>query len=205
MDHSASGFRRPARSSGRWMQQARLIFSLAAALILGACSAGMGDLSSLRLSNFALFNGHRPQAVGPGGVILPRDPAALGQASVLEVTLRNAIDLAEQRRFVEASALLAEVRATQPPESDGFKAASCAMAIAALRAGDIGTFRRVARQLDAALGRPVRVDTAYVGVVALSRALAGESVPVNAPPGMHALKARLAEPKADMVARKGAS
>jgi hypothetical protein len=62
------------------------------------------------------------------------------------------------------------------------------MALLALSEGDVGTFRRIARQLDNSLGTPVRVPPAYVEVISLYRAITGKVLPVNAPERMKALR-----------------
>lgn len=176
---------------------------ISGALLLGGCTTGSDSLSGFRLGGWSPFTGSRLESQGPRQIALPRDAAALGTATTLEVTLRNVVELSEQKRYAEARYLLTEVRATQPPDSEGFRAATCAMAIAALKEGDVGTFRRAARQLDAALGQPVRVDPAYVEVITLYRALNGQDLPVNAPPQMRALGRRLGAARSASVQTKG--
>jgi hypothetical protein len=112
---------------------------------------------------------------------LPNNPAKLGTHRA-ETKVSAVLDLAEQKRFDEARSLLAEMRAVQPQGSDGWKAVTAAMAIAALRGGDLQTFHSLAAELDAQLGKDYRVDDGWVEVVTLHRALKGGRIPVNAPP-----------------------
>jgi hypothetical protein len=168
---------------------ALVIAKLIVAIALGGCANGY--VPSIGLPDLGLFNGTGKGANAGPEVTLARDPAALGTGTAAESTIRNALDLADQKRFTEARHLMAQVRAVQSPGTDGFQAATCAMALLALREGDMGAFRRIGRQLDADLGRPVLVDPAYVEVVALYRVIAGADLPVNAPQGIKRLGERL--------------
>jgi len=105
----------------------------------------------------------------------------LANGTEVEVAIHNAIELSRQKRFVEARHILADVRALQNPKSDGYRAVSCAMALLALREGNIKSFQRLARQLDSSLGTPVRVSPSYLGVISLYRAINNQNLPVNAP------------------------
>lgn len=145
-------------------------------VFLGGCASS--EFSDMRFDNFDWLTSK--QAGPPETVVLARDPASLANASEVERTLYNAVELSRQKRFVEARYLLAEARSVQERDSDGYRAISCAMALLALREGDIGTFKRVARQLDTSLGQPVRVDSAYVDVISLYRAMNNRNLPVNA-------------------------
>jgi len=124
-------------------------------------------------------------------LVLARDPASLAGGSQVERIIHDAVELTRQKRFFEARSLLADVRAIQDRQSEGYQALSGAMALLALREGDIGAFRRIARQLDDSLGRPVRVDNAYVDVISLYRAMSNRNLPVNATEPMKTLKERL--------------
>jgi hypothetical protein len=202
MNHSAIIIRHPASCRTPRTFKMLALPLLFVALLLGGCASGSDPLPGFRLGGWSPLATSRLEPQGPRQISLPRDAAALG-ATTLEVTLRNVVELSEQKRYAEARYLLAEVRATQPPDSEGFRAATCAMAIAALKEGDAGTFRRAARQLDTALGRPVRVDPAYVEVITLYRALNGLDLPVNAPSQMRALGRRLGEARSASVQTKG--
>jgi hypothetical protein len=124
-------------------------------------------------------------------VVLARDPASLAGGSQVERAIHDAVEFAGQKRFFEARNLLADVRVIQGRRSEGYQALSGAMALLALREGDIDAFRRIARQLDDSLGHPVRVDNAYVDVVGLYRAMSNRNLPVNASEPIKALKERL--------------
>jgi len=156
---------------------------LAAGLMAGCASDG----TFTDMGEFNWFNQSQPGKT----VVLARDPATLAGGSQVERSIHDATELARQKRFMEARQLLAEVRDKQERDSEGYQAISCAMALLALREGNIGVFRRVARQLDVSLGRPVRVDKAYVGVISLHRAMSNRNLPVNAGEPMKALKAKL--------------
>jgi len=159
---------------------------IVAGLLLAGCQTGSGGFSGL---NF--FSPSGPGAPLALGVDLPRDPTALGTKNAVETGLRNAYELADQKRYREARNQLAEIRVMQRPDSDGYRAITCSMAILALREGDMGTFRRLSRQLDISLGSPVRVDPAYVEVITLHRVLSKKSLPVNAPAGLRSLEGTL--------------
>ncbi len=150
---------------------ASLVLAVCALTLLGGCVA----LDSL--------SGRRPQVSEIQTVRLPNNPARLGQHPV-EVRVTTVLELTEQKRFDEARALLAEMRATQPEGSESWKAVTAAMAIAALRGGDMLNFHSLAGELDARLADGYRVDYGWVEVVTLHRALKGGRVPVNAPPGL---------------------
>lgn len=161
---------------------------LIAAFLIGGCSSDAGLFGAEGFS--------RPRLLGPNGaapgqgekVVLARDPAVLANGSEVEVAIHNAVELSRQKRFAEARRLLDRVRANQPSGSDGFQAIGCAMALLALSEGDIGTFRRIAGQLDDSLGSPVRVPPAYVEVITLYRAIVRKALPVNAPESMKSLE-----------------
>lgn len=159
---------------------------LAVTFTLAGCVTNGGAFSDLTSGNW--FGSSEPGA--EESVVMGRDPAVLANGGVTEVTIHNAVELSRQKRFVEARFLLADIRENQAPESEGYRAVSCAMALLALREGDIKTFKRIARQLDNALGRPVRVPPAYVEVVSLYRAINNRALPVNAPGKFSQLKER---------------
>ncbi len=147
-----------------------LIQVIAVLFLTGCANMGMNE-----------FSFEFPELEGEDTVILARDPAALAGESEVEVALSNAVALSEKKRFAEARGLLADIRSIQEPKSEGYRALSTSMALTALHEVDIAAFRRAARQLDDSLGRPIRVDTAHVGVVSLYRAMTFQSLPVNAP------------------------
>ncbi len=154
-----------------------------AGLVSGCASNGAFS----NMDGLNWFNSSEPGET----LVLARDPASLAGGTQVERTIHDAVELARQKRFFEARRLLADVRAIQDRQSEGYQAISCAMALLGLRQGDIGAFGRIARQLDAALGNPVRVDNAYVDVISLHRAMNNRNLPVNASEPMKALKERL--------------
>ena len=170
-----------------------IITATAMAIMLAGCSSSGDGMSGFGLSNMDWFNSAEPSTEESFNV--GRDPANLGSGSAQEDDVQNAIELAEQKRFLEARILLTEVRDIQDRESDGYRAISCAMAMLALRDGDIRTFRRVARQLDTSLGNPVRVPPAYTEIVSLYRAMSNQSLPVNAPERIQQMRDRLLPPE----------
>jgi hypothetical protein len=119
---------------------------------------------------------------------LARDPDLLIDDNDIQTAIHNAVELTKQKRFVEARKILAEVRELQDPGKDGYRAVTCAMALLALREGNIRVFKRTARQLDRALGQPVRVAPSYVEVISLYRVLSDQTPPVNIPKAMKRLK-----------------
>jgi hypothetical protein len=148
-------------------------------MLLGGCVTDDNMFSELGKNNLSWFNSAEPSA--SESVVIARDSNVLANGTETEVSIHNAIELSRQKRFVEARHILADVRALQDPESDGYRAVSCAMALLALREGNIKSFQRLARQLDSSLGTPVRVSPSYVEVISLYRAINNQSLPVNAP------------------------
>jgi hypothetical protein len=176
----------------KWIQNSQFrsaIFAIATTALMTGCSSGTEGMSGFGLSNMQWFNSAEPST--EESFIVGRDFSQLGSGSDQEAALHNAIELAKQKRFLEARILLTDLREIQDRESDGYRAISCAMAILALRDGDIRTFRRIARQLDTSLGNPVRVPPAYTEVVSLYRAMSNQSLPVNAPERIQQMRDRL--------------
>jgi hypothetical protein len=161
------------------------VIILAGFLMTGCVSDGAG-FGSLGKDGFSWFDSSEPE--NKNTVALSHDPKSLAIGNTTEVAVHNAVELARQKRFVEARYLLAGIRDKQVSKEDGYQAVTCAMALLALRDGDIGTFKRTARQLDIALGEPVNVPPAFVEVISLYRTLNNTSLPVNAPEGMKRLK-----------------
>ena len=151
-------------------------------VLLGGCVTDDNIFSNLETNNLSWFNTAEPLA--SESVVIARDSNVLANGTEVEVAIHNAVELSRQKRFVEARHLLAEVRELQKPKSDGHRSVTCAMALLALREGDIGNFRRLARQLDTSLGKPVRVAPSYVEVISLYRAMNKENLPVNTPDGI---------------------
>ena len=164
------------------------IFAVTGMLLLGACTTDGATFTNLGMSNVDWFTAS--ETISEGSISLSRDVDVLADGNDLEVSIHNAVELARQKRFVEARYLLAGVRDRQDPKEDGYRAITCAMALLALREGDIRTFKRTARQLDAALGEPINVTPSYVEVISLYRVLTNKNLPVNAPEGMQRLKER---------------
>jgi hypothetical protein len=148
-------------------------------MLLGGCVTDDNMFSDLGKNNLSWFNSPEPNE--QESVVIARDSNVLANGTSIEVSIHNAIELSRQKRFVEARHILADVRALQDHESDGYRAVSCAMALLALREGNIKSFQRLARQLDSSLGTPVRVSPSYLGVISLYRAINNQNLPVNAP------------------------
>lgn len=163
------------------------IVALALSLVVSACSSN-GSIPGFEAGGFDWFNSN--ETALSDDAYANRNQALLANGSDAELAIFNAVELAEQKRFAEARQILAEVRDLQPASSDGFRALTCAMAIAALREGQINIFERLAAQLDNSMGRQVRVDANYVEVISLYRAINGLPLPVNAPPRFQKFKGR---------------
>ena len=155
---------------------------------LGGCVTDDNIFSNFGTNNLSWFNSAEP--IASESVVIARDSNVLANGTKIEVSVHNAIELSRQKRFVEARQILADVRALQDPKSDGYRAVSCAMALLALREGNIKSFQRLARQLDTSLGEPVRVSPSYVEVISLYRAINNQNLPVNAPDKFDQLKER---------------
>ena len=156
------------------------------AMLSGGCATDDNIFSNFEPNNLSWFNSAEPSA--SESVVIARDSNVLANGTEVEVAINNAIELSRQKRFVEARHILADVRALQNPKSDGYRAVSCAMALLALREGNIRGFQQLARQLDTSLGSPVSVTSSYVEVISLYRAINNQSLPVNAPDKFHQLK-----------------
>jgi hypothetical protein len=158
------------------------------AILVTGCESTKDGFSSMGLNDISWFSSK--DKVEGEAVVLAQDPALLAQGSEVERAIHNSVELARQKRFLEARHILSEVRETQQPSSEGYRAITCTIALLALKEGDLATFKRVARQLDMSLGQPVHVEGSYVEVVTLYRTLANESLPVNAPEKMRSFKDR---------------
>ena len=152
-------------------------------LCLGACSSTIPNSAKLGFDKLSWFNGDEKSQI-----VLPKDPQMLANGDPVQVAIYNAVELSDAKRFDEARQLLSEVRELQVRNSDGYRAVTCAMAILALRSGDIKTFNITAHQLDASLGSPVTVSPSYVEVISLYRALNDRPLPVNVPEGIKRFK-----------------
>ena len=161
--------------------QAIRVFSLFGLLSLAACSTPITDLpqQGLQLLNGNAFS--QGASAEKSEIILANNPGSLNPTITAEAMIRNVLDLARQKRFSEARNLIAELREEQPRGSEGYQGATAMMAVLALKEGDFPMFKRLVRQLDKSLGKPVRVDAQYVELISLYRATRGESLPVNAP------------------------
>ena len=157
------------------------VFGLLGLLGLAACSTPISDLpqQGLQLLNGNAFS--QGAATQKSEIILANNPGSLNPANAAEATVRNVLDFARQKRFSEARNLIAELREEQPRGSEGYQGATAMMAVLALKEGDFPMFKRLVRQLDKSLGKPVRVDATYVEIISLYRVTQGESLPVNAP------------------------
>ncbi|MBT3914030.1 MAG: hypothetical protein HOF22_12685 [Verrucomicrobia bacterium] len=154
--------------------------------LITGCTTDSTNFSNFNLGNGNWFNQAKSTPKTP--TPLARDPALLIDDNDIQTAIHNAVELTKQKRFVEARQILAEVRELQDPDKDGYRAVTCAMALLALREGNIRVFKRTARQLDRALGQPVNVASSYVEVISLYRVLSDQTLPVNIPKAMKRLK-----------------
>jgi hypothetical protein len=172
----------PSRPARKWLG---ILGALLVVASITGCQSTMQGVST-DLTGFGVI-GQKTEKQAPGEVILTADPYAIDDNSIVGSLVFDSVELSKQKRFAEARHLLADVRAAQAPKSEGFHATTCAMALLALREGDFPMFKRLARQLDNSLGRPVRIDPAFVEVISLYRAVSGKNLPVNAPEKMKRL------------------
>jgi hypothetical protein len=163
--------------------------TLTMAVFLVGCSSDNGGMSGFGISDMKWFNSSEPSSEESFQVGDSSSFSSTGNGKAL--VIQNAIELAEQKRFVEARILLGELRDIQHRESDGYRALSTSMALLAMREGDIVAFKRISRQLDASLGNSVRVPPAYTEVVSLYRAMNQQSLPVNAPENFQRMRDKL--------------
>lgn len=165
------------------------IAAFMALVLVAGCSSNHGEMSGFGISGMNWFNSNEPSTEESFQV--GRNSFTAGLGSSKELIIQNSVELAEQKRFLEARILLGELRDIQHRESDGYRALSTSMALLALREGDVETFKRIARQLDNSLGTPVRVPPAYTEVVSLYRAMSQQSLPVNAPERFQQMRDKL--------------
>jgi len=162
------------------------IIAVVMTFVLAGCSSNNEGMSGFGISGMNWFNSSEP-TTGNSFQIGDR-ASSLGSGSGHELIIQNAVDLSEQKRFLEARILLGELRDVQHRESDGYRALSTSMALLALREGDIDAFKRIAHQLDTSMGIPVRVTPAYRDVISLYRAMNQQSLPVNSPEGFQRMR-----------------
>jgi len=146
--------------------------ALPVVLFLSACQTTEWDSGGWR--------GQPAHALSEWTKTMPHDPAALEETGAGGI-VRNALALAEQKRFPEARDQLGALREHQEIHSEGYRSVTAAMAAVSLKSGDISGFRRIARQLESGIEQDVRVDPGIVDIVALARHLDGRPVPVNTP------------------------
>jgi hypothetical protein len=160
-----------------------------ALILVAGCSSNDGEMSGFGISGMNWFNSNEPSTEESFQVV--NGPSSSGLGSSKELIIQNSVELADQKRFLEARILLGELRDIQHRESDGYRALSTSMALLALREGDVETFKRISHQLDNSLGTPVRVPPAYTEVVSLYRAMSQRSLPVNAPVSFQQMRDKL--------------
>jgi len=131
-------------------------------------------------SNFSAFIQDKPEFGLPETVLMPKDHREISRKSKAENMVYNAIELAKLKRYSEADRLLREVRDLQYRGSDGYHGLTNTMAILALKKGNLPAFKRLGTELDISLGKPLKVPTKHLPVIALVRALQGEPLPLNA-------------------------
>jgi hypothetical protein len=170
-------------------------------LILAGCQT-QGTNGSGSFSNFNLFGTAGQNFVVGEDVVLPRDPQVLKSDDGIQSTLRLVVELDQRKRFAEARHLLSQVRSVQPPAGAGYQATTSSMAVLALKEGNFEAFKRLARQLDAALGTPVRVEAQHLDIVTVYRAVSGKPIPVNTPDNMKVLKDKYAPVESAQMKRK---
>mgnify|MGYP000052293733 FL=1 len=161
---------------------------IVATLVLGGCQALGPTGSNSAFSNFNLFGSPSQKFVVGEDVVLPREPKVLDRDGGVQATLALVVELDQQKRFAEARHLLSQVRAAQPPAGPGYQASTSSMAVLALKEGNFVAFKALARQLDLALGSPVRVESQHLEVITVYRAVTGKALPVNASANMKMLK-----------------
>ena len=175
--------------SPAWPRYGSKIAALVVLVLVAGCSSNDGEMSGFGISGMNWFNSNEPSAEDSFQV--GNSPSFSATGSSKELIIQNSVELAEQKRFLEARILLGELRDIQHRESDGYRALSTSMALLALREGDVETFKRISRQLDNSLGTPVRVPPAYTEVVTLYRAMSQQSLPVNATESFQLMRDKL--------------
>jgi hypothetical protein len=165
----------------------RITFALGVVTLSG-CATDQSGFSAFGFGNNNWFD--KSPAQGSSTIALPRDPDLLADDGGLQSAIHNSVELANQKRFSEARFILADVRESQQPDDEAYKALTCAIALLSLREGRISVFKRTARQLDLALKEPLNVPASYVEVISLYRLMEGKPLPVNTPEGVNRLKER---------------
>jgi len=158
------------RPKSRTLTKRLPALALPVVLFLAACQTTEWDSGGWR--------GQPAHALSEQMKTMPHDPAALEENGAGGI-IRNALALAEQKRFPEARDQLAVLREHQEIHGEGYRSVTAAMASVSLKSGDISGFRRIARQLESGIERDIRVDPGIVDIIALARHLDGRPVPVN--------------------------
>lgn len=139
-------------------------------------------------SNFSAFIENKPTYGLAETVVLPKDYRQIAGKSAAENMILNAMELVNRKRYTEAQALLREVRDLQYRGSEGFHGITNAMAVIALKKGDLPSFKRLGASLDVSLGKPLKVPTKHLSVISLVRVFNGEPLPINAPESVTAFR-----------------
>ena len=160
--------------------------AIATIVLVGGCNGHTNHFGDFGASDNKWFDRSAVKEGSPE--TLPNQAKDLAGGSDLKVAVHNAIQLGDQKRFIEARHILAGIRSNQKPDGEGYQALSGAMAILSLREGNIVAFKRVARQLDTALGSPLSVPADYLEIISFYRILSNGQMPVNASDGMKRLK-----------------
>lgn len=154
------------------------VIGCAAALVAAAGLAGCAE--SGQFSGLAWFQNRDAPAAATVLVTLPDSPAGLGTEG-LEGSLRNAIDLARQKRFAESRTLMAELAGSYPAGSDFWRVIKCAELTLAIRGNEPALLGAGAEAVERTLRDPLRPPRECVAQLAIARAAQGRPLPVNTP------------------------
>lgn len=171
--------------------------------ILLSALALLGGCADATFGNLRLFE--RQQATAPGREIvsMPADLRELSAAHPFQREIRNAFDLAEQRRFAEARGVLNMLARRLPANSDAWRAVTCTEAIVALHAGELAAFRAATDALDRSLADPLRPTPECSTPLAIARHISGGApAPIQTPAGLAALLRASPRPTASTTLEK---
>jgi hypothetical protein len=148
------------------------------ALTIGLTLAGCSENGQFR--GLAWFQPQPSFAAKPELVTLPESADGLGTEGI-EGALRNALDLARQKRFAEARAIMGDVASTYPVGSDLWRVIKCSEMTLAIRGNEPALLVSGADAVERTLRDPLRPPRECVIQLSIARAVQGKPLPVNAP------------------------
>lgn len=143
------------------------------AVLLGACS---GQNEPFR--HLGWFEPVKPPVQAPSYATFPQSKAELGVGPV-EGRIRNALDLADAKRFSEARGVLADLAGDLAPGTPIWTAVKCAEMSVAIRGNDLAALPGMAEAVERGMADPLRPPAECLRQIAVARAIAGRPMPLG--------------------------